>query len=762
MPTELPIPIEIPWQLAATTRFLSLTQPLPADTTSLSLFTFVPKLPSLEEDYPDIRLIYLKFTVSVSPVSMSSKGDPTLELLLGANFPIWGMLFDVQIKERSGAGTGDIIPYFLAASPTGRTMIESGAVGDQTFEGESNEVAIGKSGSQLHETFNSSTKTGSRSLALPKIPYLGSLGFNTSSTSISGSRDVMETVDMTNRQASEERRELFSHLTNVNNVLTLLTTSLVGSPYLRFQLRPLPLRQLSIDPADSNLWYSEFIKRRSSGIEGMQDFYAIAAVPRNSSGFCIQGELRRVFVIEPPIPPSFGIQFEKFDRLNLQHWAALLDYLNSLYPPGTPVEELDVDIFEGVRIPLLPATFLEMDELREWYDQVNDLLEPDALPFTPPPYDPSYWEGGKWLDTAANWVAPGQFTRLQDDPPSSNSVEVFQFLTWWVADLKQVLSRVQRIPKVQGIPKPVVSEWLLGGFDVPPMTVRVKVLTQPPSAESFVYKWVDEVWLEMKRAARDTALTSSPLLRGQPMLTPPTSLRQCFSVTAEGRLIQYLDLAPVTATTISRLMITSPFIVPTPMGRANFENRNVGREAVFAWNALDSQLAAGLSGFHEEKTEELRLDDDSILGLFLDGAQALSPDDPANQTLDEVLKWVDLSAARVSTLRKMNIVDLRSLAEAIKLAPTIERRKSELRRHRPTDTAQAPSSKDEYSGRIAPIPVAFPLSASEANAIRLALGRALQVRYEKSRQTKAHAASELRRKRPTRKRRPSRANRKPG
>jgi hypothetical protein len=64
--TGLP-PLEIPWKLAATTQPLVAGEP---DETTVSLFFFEPEEEDLPEGVsPDERLVYLKFTVSVSPAA---------------------------------------------------------------------------------------------------------------------------------------------------------------------------------------------------------------------------------------------------------------------------------------------------------------------------------------------------------------------------------------------------------------------------------------------------------------------------------------------------------------------------------------------------------------------------------------------------------------------------------------------------------------------------------------------------------------------
>ncbi len=129
-------------------------------------------------------------------------------------------------------------------------MVETGVVGDYFTEGESDEVAISRSGSHLIEGFHSTTKTrkfGVGAMAgglIGGVLVGGSVSHSRSTTSISGGREVSEQLDTTNRQASEERRELLSHTTNVSNVLTLLNGSLVGTNMLHFSLWPQPLRPL--------------------------------------------------------------------------------------------------------------------------------------------------------------------------------------------------------------------------------------------------------------------------------------------------------------------------------------------------------------------------------------------------------------------------------------------------------------------------------------------------------------------------------------
>jgi hypothetical protein len=71
----------------------------------------------------------------------------------------------------------------------------------------------------------------------------------------------------------------------------------------------------------------------------MQDFYAIAVVPRTATDFCIKADLQRVFIFEPPLPVS---DFSLPDDGSPASSTRIFNYLSRRYPPGTSVEELDL------------------------------------------------------------------------------------------------------------------------------------------------------------------------------------------------------------------------------------------------------------------------------------------------------------------------------------------------------------------------------------------------------------------------------------
>lgn len=332
---EASLPAEIPWQLAANTQISGKSGPYE---TTVALFHYQPELPALKQAYPDHCLVYFKVAASVSPYrAAEDAANDLISSYLDTGLPIWHLLLDLRVTSNGGSET--VIPYFHSAAPLRRSMLQTGIIGADAFEGESNGLAVGKSGSQFHETVSahSTVKTkksgGGGFINLGFIGGGGSVTKTTTSTTAGSEREIKQDIDSMSRSASTERRELLSHTTNVDNVLTLLTAKHIGSPYLRFSLWPRPMTAMSMDPSDPNLWYHQLLRRRSSGIDGLQEFFAVAMVPRDADEFSVDVEIRRVSALDTP--PSWPRYYSHTD---------ILLYLRDTYPEGTPLDELDVDI----------------------------------------------------------------------------------------------------------------------------------------------------------------------------------------------------------------------------------------------------------------------------------------------------------------------------------------------------------------------------------------------------------------------------------
>lgn len=378
---NLPPPLEIPWKLAATTQPLTAGEP---DETTVSLFFFEPSEEGVDP-LPEDRLIYLKFTVSAGPAAFPPNTPPVAGGALGAGAPCFHLQLDLKVRNPSGS-LGTIRPYFHAAAPLFRRTVQTGVVGFDVFEGESDGQFMGKSRSQMYESTKTHSNTTSASLSAGVGVVVGPVGIGvsgsvrTTSTDIAGRREGTQSLDTTTREASQERRELVSHHTHVENVLTLLNARYVGTPYVRFSMSPPPLTLLSVDPSDPNVWFSQLLARRSSGIEGIQEFTTVVAVPRDE-GFCVNARLRRVCVLDaPPGPLTLDEPFA-FSGAQV---GRILNYLDRVYPPGTPLADfVDVDLIGALPAPseAFTSPVLRQFTLAGSLVLIADVISPTPLPF---------------------------------------------------------------------------------------------------------------------------------------------------------------------------------------------------------------------------------------------------------------------------------------------------------------------------------------------------------------------------------------------
>ena len=156
---NLPLPLEIPWRLASTTQHLTAGEP---DETTISLFTYQPDDATLTSEFPGQSLVFLKVTVSISPAAFPPGTSPVAASALGEGIPCYHVLLDMKVRKKSGQ-LGTDRPYFHAAAPLRRQMLQTGVIGTDLYEGEANSQFIGRSGSQVHETTDSHSATSSRS-----------------------------------------------------------------------------------------------------------------------------------------------------------------------------------------------------------------------------------------------------------------------------------------------------------------------------------------------------------------------------------------------------------------------------------------------------------------------------------------------------------------------------------------------------------------------------------------------------------------------
>jgi hypothetical protein len=573
---ELPLPTEIPWRLASTTQPLVAGEP---DQTCISFFFHEPDPKLLTAEFAGDRLVYLKFTLSLSPASFPTDDSKVAATFLGEGVPCFHVLLDLKVKG-SDETKNAIRPYFHAAEPLYRRMIQTGFIGGESFEGEADGQYIGKSGSQMYETQSTRASTfsagGGASIGIGPISIGGSARSTT--TDVTSDRSVSQVMDTTTRAASQERRELASHTTRIENLLTLLNAKHVGTPYLSFSLAPQPLQLLSIDPSDPNLWFNQLLSRRSTGIEGIQEFTAVLVVPKRQD-FCVTARLRRICVLDSP-PGPFTLEEKLTPDVTLIQLARMVEYLYQLFPIGTPLEELDVDLI------------------------------------------------------GALGTQPSEFRR------------------------------------------PVVESW---AFRLLPRVVEAIVASphSSPGQEkrgSANYKHFLELWLETLRFEYEQEAARSPLERGV-LLGENRVLETCFDRTQDGAV-----KVESSSTTVSPL-VHVPFDPGeidvggvTTFADSRLSNaRSRALQTVTRWNALEERLASLLDHRRSLPEEPITVKNDRVMEILIDRWSKLGQRDSRNLAFDEAADLLDLSQAERRRLKAAGASDLRSIAQALRSGPLVER-----------------------------------------------------------------------------------------
>jgi hypothetical protein len=451
----------------------------------------------------------------------------------------------------------------------------------------------------------------------------------TATTAVDSERNVDQFTETTSRDASQERRELLSFTTAVENVLTLLTAKHIGSPYVSYMLWPRPIHALFVSPQDPGVWYSELLNRRSSGIEGVQEFVVMLAVPRTMRGFCLHARMRRIAVVDdPPAPPDPMAIADKLVSPEEQN--AIYEYLQTRYPTGSPTDDLDVDL-----------------------------------------------------------------------------------------DLDASLSSASVIKHIVGGPRLVrILGLAVSPADKSDSTSQGTIFYVP-------YKTLFEARLDMLRANYERDLATSPLERGFGEMRELT-LNTCFDVDEAGGLSvntfgllgsQIVLFHPKELLT-AKLDVAALGDTPFPKQRYKYS------QAILRWNGLQRDLATRLSTLAE--VPSLEPSDPRVADVFLRRWQKLAGDDKGNLGLDEAAARFGLTPAQARALRAVGARDLRGIADALQAAASIERYNQEIKEvelpaPRRARKGQAPKRRPK------PEPIAFSLTAADANAIRDAIAKSLAV-----------------------------------
>jgi hypothetical protein len=307
----LTMPLDITWQRLAFSRdmidtsFGDLDFP-PKWRSSMAIYAYAVPEEQTAESYPDARIVYLRLTCSITgwnpsedlrnAVNLDGSGGSLDELQSSlweaiqaqgwatTYWPCLGAIAQVAIYpgEADDEVSPDDFPYILDFEPKKRELYETRSESGEFISGSSNKLNVQKGSTTTQSTEESNILTG------------GSAGFAVGpiggSASISGewgtrTKTGSEEVNVTNTDASRERRETTSFSTTINQMYQLFNGYHLGTNRAVFYVEPRPHIVDQSRQANSNLI------RGQRRLEGLQDLFVVVHVPTHLQGVCVQASL---------------------------------------------------------------------------------------------------------------------------------------------------------------------------------------------------------------------------------------------------------------------------------------------------------------------------------------------------------------------------------------------------------------------------------------------------------------------------------------
>jgi hypothetical protein len=299
----LSIPIDIAWQRLAWSRDMldrGEFSRAPKWHSSLTVYSYPVPLLETAEEYPDHRVVYVKLSVTITGWTASEelpvRGDlPTTPDAWQADGWDWINVLDwvseyqpcltaiaqVSIFPRPQDGTSEEdYPYFIDFEPKKRELYEAVTDTKEMLSGSANKLATQKGTTTTNSTEDTWNVGGNFGIPLPGG---GTLGFGGSGGSTS--RNTSETVDLTTTDASTERRETQGRSTQLSQMYQLFSGYHPGTNRALFVMFARPNAATEAIQLNNNLINGE---RR---LEGVQDIFLVALVPRSVPGICVHAQL---------------------------------------------------------------------------------------------------------------------------------------------------------------------------------------------------------------------------------------------------------------------------------------------------------------------------------------------------------------------------------------------------------------------------------------------------------------------------------------
>src|SRR6266699_1647080 len=295
----LALPIDIPWKRIAISRDMYATNrggPLPIKwRSSLAVFSYDPP-PDPELTNPDEIGTFLKVVATVTgfqPEGAEIDGDVlgpdwsstvihNYEELTNHSYPALAAIVQVAVFPASGEWTLDQYPYLTDFEPKKREVVELVTDTAEALTQSSTELNVRKGTTSTDSTeIDNIDRGGSFGLSLKYGNYGGSA--QASSQQEVGTRSTLGTnaVNLVTTDASREKRESYSHTTNLSQLYHVLDSYHAGTNRAIFFLNARP------HMVDSPYTFVNGPRQ----IEGVQESFLVVRRPKEMEKICVLATL---------------------------------------------------------------------------------------------------------------------------------------------------------------------------------------------------------------------------------------------------------------------------------------------------------------------------------------------------------------------------------------------------------------------------------------------------------------------------------------
>jgi hypothetical protein len=261
---------------------------------SLCVYYYLVPDEETADDYPNSRIVYLKFTCSITGYNPSETlanakkvaedsgalddlQRSTWQVISGSGWsakywPCLGAIMQLAVYPSGGDNVGpDDYPYILDFEPKKREMFEAVTEGSEFLSGSADKTEITKG----------NTSVQGKEVGASGGFKIGSIG----ATASAKETWTDTTVNQNTTDTSREARETLSRTTQSSQMYQLFNGYHLGSNRALFVIAPRPHTVADQSQTEFNLIDGP------RKLEGIQDVFVVVHLPKTLAGFCVQAGL---------------------------------------------------------------------------------------------------------------------------------------------------------------------------------------------------------------------------------------------------------------------------------------------------------------------------------------------------------------------------------------------------------------------------------------------------------------------------------------